>query len=208
MAFGDRMMYRWRGMTAEQREQTRRHRRELRLPFHSPPHYESECGLYLITAACFEHKPVIGMSPERMQAFESALLTELQEQCKTVFAWTLLPNHYHALVDTNDVKRLLRELARLHGRSSFEWNGAEDRRGRKVWFNAAETAMKSERHFWATMNYVLHNAVRHGYVECWTDWPYCSARTYLEAVGREQAKRTWMKYPLLNYGDDWDPPEL
>ena len=24
--------------------------------------------------------------------------------------------------------------------------------------------MKSERHFWATLNYVLHNAVRHGYV--------------------------------------------
>jgi putative transposase len=143
-----------------------------------------------------------------MQAFEGALIAKLREQCKSLFAWIVLPNHYHALIETSNVKRLLRELGRLHGRSSFEWNGEEACRGRKVWFNAAETAMKSDGHFWATMNYVLHNAVRHGYVDCWTDWPYCNARMYLKEVGREQAKRTWMQYPLLDYGNDWDPPEL
>ncbi len=62
---GDRMMYRWRGMNAEQREHVRKHRQEHRLPFHSPPHYQSDCGLYLMTAACFDHKPIIGTSPER-----------------------------------------------------------------------------------------------------------------------------------------------
>jgi putative transposase len=195
-------------MTAEQREQTRKHRREYRLPFHSPPHYESDCGLYLMTAACFDHKPVIGTSPERMLAFEGALLGVLQENCQSVFTWIVLPNHYHTLIETRNVKRLLRGLGQLHGRSSFEWNGEDNCRSRKVWFSAAETAMKSERHFWATMNYVLHNAVRHGYVECWTDWPYCNARTYLEKVSRQRAERVWKRYPLLDYGSDWDPPEL
>ena len=208
MTYDDRLIYRWRGMTAEQREQVRQYRQEYSLPFHSPPHYESDCGLYLMTAACFEHAPVIGVSPERMAAFEKQLLDALQEQCPTVFAWTVLPNHYHALVVNRNIKRLLRHLGQLHGRTSFEWNGADGCRGRKVWFNAAETAMKSERHFWATMNYVLHNAVRHGYVERWTGWPYCSAREYLEAVGREEATRTWVQYPLLDYGDDWDPPDM
>jgi len=206
--YDDRLMYRWRKMTSEERDNLRKHRRENRLPLHSPPHYDSDCGLYLITAACFEHEPFIGASPERMLGFETELLGALQERCPAVFAWTVLPNHYHALVENSDVVRLLQRLGQLHGRTSFEWNGEEKRRGRKVWFNAVETAMKSEGHFWATVNYVLHNAVRHGYAERWTDWPYCSARAYLEAVGREEATRIWVKYPLLNYGDDWDPPDL
>jgi len=201
-------MYRWRGMTAEQREQARQYRKEYRLPFHSPPHYESDSGLYLITAACFDHAAIIGANPQRMQSFETDLLGALREECPTVFAWTVLPNHYHVLVENRDVKRLLRHVGQLHGRTSYNWNGEEKCRGRKVWFNAAETAMKSERHFWATMNYVLHNAVRHGYVERWTDWPYCNARDYLETVGRDEAKRIWMEYPLLDYGNDWDPPAL
>ena len=68
--------------------------------------------------------------------------------------------------------------------------------------------MKSERHFWATMNYVLHNAVRHRYVERWTDWPYCSAQAYLDKMGRERALEIWREFPLFDYGNDWDPPEL
>ena len=204
----DRPMYRWRGMTDEQREQVRKHRREQRAPWHSPPHFESDSGLYLITAACFEHVPVIGASPERMAAFETDLLAALDEHSQTIFAWVVLPNHYHALISTRDVIELLQHLGRLHGRTSFNWNGEEGCRGRKVWFNAAETAMKSERHFWATMNYVHHNAVRHGYVARWSDWPYCSARDYLEQVGWERAGRIWREYPLLDYGKDWDPPEV
>jgi putative transposase len=208
MIYDDREMYRWRGMTAKQRDETLKFRKEHHLPFHNPPHCESDCGLYLITAACFEHKPVIGKSPERMTAFESDLLCTLQENCRMICAWTVLPNHYHVLVDVADVIGLLRRLGQLHGRTSFKWNGEEACRGRQVWFNAAETAVKSERHFWATMNYVQHNAVRHGYVTRWTEWPYCSAQTYLDRVGRDEAVRIWKEYPLLDYGNDWDPPDL
>ncbi len=96
----------------------------------------------------------------------------------------------------------------MHGRTSFTWNGEDNKRGRKTWFNAAETEMKSERHFWATTNYVLHNAVRHGYVENWQDWPYSNAQEYLAEIGHNEAKRRWLEYPILDYGKDWDPPEL
>jgi putative transposase len=112
------------------------------------------------------------------------------------------------LTHAPELKRLLKELGLLHGRTSFEWNGQDSRRGRKVWCNAAETEMKSERHFWATMSYVLHNAVRHGYVTQWQDWPYSNAEQYLSEVGREVAQRRWEEYPLLDYGKDWDPPDM
>jgi putative transposase len=55
---------------------------------------------------------------------------------------------------------------------------------------------------------VLNNAVRHGYVERWQDWPYSNAEQYLEEVGRDEVKRRWNQYPVLNFGDDWDPPDF
>ena len=67
--------------------------------------------------------------------------------------------------------------------------------------------MKSDAHSWATLNYVLHNAVRHGYVERWQDLAYSNAACLAE-VDRELAERRWRQYPILDYGKDWDPPEL
>ena len=143
-----------------------------------------------------------------MAEFESQLIESLAEACRQVFAWTVLPNHYHAIVHAADLDRLLRAVGQVHGGASFRWNGEERCRGRQVWHRAAETEIKSEGHFWATMNYVLHNAVRHGYVARWQDWPYSNAAEYLATVGLETAARRWRSYPLYDYGKDWDPPEL
>jgi len=102
------------------------------------------------------------------------------------------------------IAALREEIGHYNGRSSFNWNGEDNQRGRKVWYNCFEKPMKSERHFWATLNYVHHNPVHHGYVKRWQDWPWSSARQYLETVGSEEAKRIWLTYPILDYGKKWD----
>ena len=201
-------MYQWRKMNAEQREAALKLRRESHRPWHGPPHYEADNGLYLITAACFEHQPVIGKTPARMAEFEAELLKTTLAHAQTIFAWIVLPNHYHMLLRALPVKKLLSALGRLHGGTSFRWNGEDGKRGRQVWHRAAETEIKSEGHFWATMNYVLNNAVRHQYVRRWQDWPYSNAAAYLAEVGAEVAKQRWLSYPLRDYGKDWDPPEM
>jgi len=66
--------------------------------------------------------------------------------------------------------------------------------------------MRGERHFWATMNYIHHNAVRHGYVKQWQEWPYSSAHEFLNGLSCEEAKRLWRDYPLEDYGKGWDDP--
>ena len=204
----DRSMYNWRRMTQEQRKEALTYRQRNRLPWHGPPHYVGESSLYLVSAACFEHRHVIGASPRRMAEFEYELLEAVPPQAREAFAWVVLPNHYHLLVDAPDIHGLLGALGRLHGRTSFHWNGEDALRGRQVWHRAAETAIKSEAHFWATLNYVLHNPVHHGYAERWEDWPYSSASEYLADVGRDEARRRWRRYPLFDYGESWDPPDL
>jgi putative transposase len=119
-----------------------------------------------------------------------------------------LPNHYHALVEAPDIKMLVYQLGRLHGRTSHAWNTQERTRGRKVFFRAVERAMRSDRHYLATLNYVHHNPVRHGYVERWTDWPWSSAAEYLAQTAASEVERVWREYPLHDYGKDWDDPEM
>jgi putative transposase len=190
------------------RSKTMQERRIYLQPWHSPAHVENESGLYLLTAACHEHKPIIGYTAERMCEFERTFVEVVSTNCSELFAWTILPNHYHALVQCKTIQKLLRVLGSLHGRSSYEWNGEENLRGRKAWFNCAETGIKSERHFWASLIYVFHNAVKHRYVDHWQDWPFSNATKFLDAVGREEARRLWFEYPIGTYGASWDPPEL
>jgi len=199
-------MYYWRKLTAEQRADVLEYRKTQRMPWHAPPHFDYKGEQrFIVTAACYEHKPIIGISTERMVECESALL----EICKTLeivlYAWCVLPNHYHILVKSPEIRTLLQSIGRFHGSSSFRWNGEDRSRGRKVWFRAIERSMRSARHFVASLNYIHHNPVKHGYCHKWQDWPFSSVREYLEAVGREDAERIWQEYPVLDYGREWDP---
>jgi putative transposase len=198
-------MYYWRALTDEQREEVRAFRRLGGLPKHSLPHFDSEQNVnYIVTGTCYEHAHVVGASPARMQGFADELSKVFAGHCERVAAWCLLPNHYHYLCRTERIKELRSALGRLHGRSSFRWNGEDDARGRVVWRNCFERKMRSERHYFATVNYILHNPVQHGYVQRWEDWPWSSAAEYLESVGRETAARIWKEFPILDYGNGWD----
>jgi putative transposase len=198
-------MYDWRKMTPKQREETLALRQTLKAPWHSPPHWDIEGEHnYLVSAACYEHAPYIAFSARRMAECEAAVLAVCAEHCLDTFAWCVLPNHYHLLVRTDRIKVLRRMLGLFHGRSSRAWNLEEGKTGRKVWFNCFEKGMKSEGHFYATMNYVHHNPVKDGYVEKWTDWPFSSAREFLERMGKEAAARMWREYPVMDYGMGWD----
>lgn len=183
-------------------------RRRERHPWHSSPHREGDYPYYHLTAACFEHRNVIGTTVERMSAFEETLLNTLNQHGKQVVAWCVLPNHYHALVESEEILAVLKDVGQMHGRTSFTWNGEDGQRGRQVWFNCIERAMRTERHLWVTVNYIHHNPVHHGYVKRWQDWPFSSAASFLEKVGREKAERIWKTYPILEYGKGWDDPNL
>jgi REP-associated tyrosine transposase len=198
-------MYNWRKLTETQRREALALRRGRKLPWHSPPHLNFEgVHSYLISSACFEHAPIVGRSPERMTQCETDTLDTCNKFCLAVNGWCILPDHYHLVITTERIKELLHELGLFHGRSSFIWNGEDECRGRQVWYNSFERPIKSERHFWATLNYVHHNPVHHGYVEHWQDWPWSSAAAFLEEVGRDKAKEIWKQYPVLDYGKKWD----
>ena len=201
-------MYAWRKMTVGQKEEALKARKNQSFPWHGPPHFMSENSLYHVTAACYEHKHIIGYSVGRMAEFEKQLLKTLSAHAENVLAWCVLPNHYHVLVRTLNINKVVRKLGQLHGSTSFYWNTAEAKRGRKCWHRCVDRAMRTERHQWVTLNYIHHNPVHHQYVDSWQDWPFSSAKSYLESVSHEIAKERWVNHPLKDYGKGWDDPDI
>jgi putative transposase len=198
-------MYNFRKMTAGERQRVMEYRRLRKLPLHSPPHWAMGfTHQYIISAACFEHASIIGECPERLTECEELMLEACREYASKIYAWCVLPNHYHVLLATQRIKSLCKALGRFHGRSSFNWNAADGQRGRTVWFRSFDREIRSERHFWASLNYIHHNPVHHGYVDRWQDWIWSSAAQYLKQVGRERAEQIWKDYPILDYGKGWD----
>ncbi len=197
-------MYDWRKMSQAERQAVFVQRQLRGGSWRRPPVWNLGSVRYMITAACFEHAPHIGNSIERISKFEESLIAEMNEHAACIYAHVILPNHYHVLLETKNVIQLRKALGKFHGRTSFDWNKVDDTQGRKVFHGSAETAMKSERHFQATLNYIHNNPVKHGYAKKWQDWPYSSARLYLETVGEEEALRHWLEYPIERYGEEWD----
>ena len=202
-------MYNWRRMSQEERAHALEQRRARDLPWHSPPHLDLRgTRHYLVSAACYEHTAIIGVNSARMAECEAQVLSACSDVSLAIQAWCVLPNHYHVLATTENIGELRARLGHFHGVSSHKWNGEDSARGRKVWYNCFERPMKSPRHFWATLNYVHHNPVHHGYVDQWQDWPWSSAAEYLKKVGRERALEIWKQYPVLDYGKKWDVGEV
>jgi putative transposase len=198
-------MYNWRRMSEEQRKKVLSHRMQNRRPWHSPPHFQADVPCFFhLSSACYSHAPIIGLSPERMAEFEEALLRELEANTQTIAAWCVLPTHWHALIKVADLKEVVRRMGALHGRRSRQWNKEEQTPGRKCWFACADRRIRSEAHYWATVNYIHHNPVHHGIVGKWQEWPFSSAMAWIEQTGVQEAERIWKTFPLMDYGKGWD----
>ncbi len=198
-------MYDWRRMTADERRQALETCRARKLPWHSPPHLDLEgTRRYLVSAVVTNMPTLSAEATSEMTECEDEVVAICHNFCESLYAWCILPNHYHVLVKTDQIRELRRALGQFHGRSSFKWNNEDRSRGRKVWHNCFERPIKTARHFWATLNYIHHNPVHHGYVDRWQDWPWSSAPGFLETVGYARALELWLQYPVLDYGRKWD----
>jgi len=102
-----RYLYNYRSMSPQERRRIVEARRAKHQPWHAPPHWALEgSDAYLISSACYEHAPIIGTSPERLTECEQDLLSILQSSGNEVYAWCILPNHYHAVLKSQSIKQL------------------------------------------------------------------------------------------------------
>ena len=196
-------MYEYRKLSQQERDEVLRYRIEKGYPLHAPPHPRKEDGCFMITAANFEHKHIL-VAPSRRSEFEALLLNSFNQTQIMIKAWSIMPNHYHLLVSTNSFNQLPAMFRQLHGRTSFQWNRDDNTLGRKVWFKYSDRKIRTEDHFFAALNYIHHNPVKHGYVSAPEEWPWSSFHLYLQDYGNDWVENQWEAFPVLDYGKGWD----
>ena len=168
-----------------------------------PPHVYLDDTWYVITAAIHQNRRILQSDDhkELVRDHLRALVVKFDFQ---LAAWVILDNHYHLLVKTRISSDLPLFFARLHGRTSFELNRRDARRGRQVWHNYWDTCIRSESDYWTRFNYIHYNPVKHGYVSGCEDWPFSSYRHYLGRKGRDWLADALHRYPVIDFDDPRD----
>jgi len=106
----------------------------------------------------------------------------LAEACRDaavrVWAWVLMPNHVHLILQPADADGLRRCLARVHRRYAGEVH-ARLRRTGHFWQGRYGSVVMDEPHLLAAIRYVLDNPVRAGLVANAALWRWSSAPAHL-----------------------------
>jgi len=196
-------MYEYRRLTPQQRAELVQQRLSLGFPPHSPPHPVRDQPFYLLTAACYEHRHHMRAQSRRQQVLET-LYELFTMNGMGIRTWVVLPNHYHLLVHVPDFGVLGSIFRRVHGPTSREWNLEDATPGRKAWYRFTDRAIRSERHYHTTLNYIHYNPVKHRWARSPYDWVESSVHWYLEHFGRQWLRDVWASYPVRDYGRGWD----
>jgi len=123
--------------------------------------------------ACYLRQPEIAaLVEEALHYFDG--------QRYRLLAWVIMPNHVHVLIETF-TGYLLDKV--IHSWKSYTANEANKRLGRsgRFWYREYfDRYIRDERHFGNVVRYIHHNPVKAGLVEEAVDWPYSSARLWME----------------------------
>lgn len=195
-------MYEYRRATPEVRKELLEERQRKSWPWHAPPHFANSEHVYLLTAACFEHQPIM-QSEMRRDEWLSSLRVCVTDYCGDLRGWVVLPNHYH-LVARVDLAVFAAKIARLHNGKSTQWNREDQTPGRKVWHRFSDRRIRNDRHDFAALNYMHANPVHHGLKERSAQWRWSSLGHYRQEVGDERLDEWGREYSIERFGLGWD----
>ena len=166
----------------------------------------SETGTYFVRAGTYlnEHHGII---PDRLDYLEATLLSLANEAGWQLEAWAVFSNHYHFVAHADpDSERLSDFLAELHRRTAAFVNERDGLTGRRVWYNYWDTQLTFEKSYFARLNYVHQNPVKHGLVAVANQYRWCSAAWFERTATRAQVRTIYnFKTDQVNVRDEFTP---
>ncbi len=147
---------------------------------HNPPHLFRPGAAYMITAGTYQKLPHIQGEARKRLWFESLIFVIGKEQWELA-AWVVLDNHYHLLIHAPEAgsERLPQLIRSLHTYTARRWNDENDAPGRRVWWNYWDTCLTYEGSYYARLNYIHWNPVKHGLAAKPEDYVFSSYRAFL-----------------------------
>lgn len=130
--------------------------------------------------------------------YRDLMAEALAAHAVTCWAWCLMPNHVHLVLEPRDEAGLAKALKRAHQRYTRAINAREGWTG-FLWQGRFGSCAMDEGHALNAVRYVEMNPVAAGLVRRAQDWPWSSARFHVE--GREDGLTA--SAPFLSKIADW-----
>jgi len=172
---------------------------------HTPPHLYRSGAKYFITAS----------TVKKMRLFDDKvkekLLLSLITACKhyrwELEDWVILDNHYHIMLNAPEGEiNLSKFVAEYHKFVALfiKKNNSETIHLLKIFNNYWDTCITYETSYYARLNYIFYNPVKHGYVQNAEDYKwgsfyirYREERDYIEKLQKE------FPFEKVNVEDDY-----
>ncbi len=162
---------------------------------HNPPHLFRSNAKYFITAAIYNKRHLM-----KDEGVKYAVIEVMFESFKRLHwkieDWVLLDNHYHLMADApENAKTLSCVINNFHRFSALRIKKNVDPACSldRIWYNYYDTCMTYEKSYFARLNYIWNNPVKHGYVEKPEEWKFGSY--YFKADKREEVNSIMRNYP-------------
>ncbi|MBW2066283.1 MAG: transposase [Deltaproteobacteria bacterium] len=165
---------------------------------HIPPHLFRPKSKYFITGSTYKSRRIIrGGAKDR-------LLNSLTTACSAydwiLEDWVILDNHYHIMLEAPENPSTLSNLIRDMHKFTALWIKKHITQSRDlphVFHNYWDTCITYERSYFARLNYIYYNPVKHGYASLPEEYAYGSYRTrFLDARERQHLMAMKERYPF------------
>lgn len=162
--------------------------------------------MYIVTAATLDHQHFF-RGRHRGQLLHDALLEVADAYEWRLQAWAIFSNHYHFIAKSpEDATTLKPFMQRLHSQTGRMINELDAMKGRQVWFQYWDTCLTFEKSYYARLNYVHNNPVKHRIVANAEDYPFCSAAWFKrEASPTFRRKVESFRYDRIKIVDNFEP---
>ncbi len=173
---------------------------------HAPVHRISEIGTFMVTAATHA-KEHFFRGDDRLSLLHDELLRSAKRFDVVLEAWAVFSNHYHWVGHVAALPNRINDMiSHLHATTATEINRLDGAPKRKVWFNFWDKQLTFETSYFARLNYVHHNAVKHGLVANAAQYRWCSAGWLERTATSAQIKTIYsFKCDQVKVEDDFDP---
>jgi putative transposase len=171
---------------------------------HAPAHRLGLEGAYMVTAGTYQKQHLFD-GGARLSYLTKALLVLAQEHGLRLQAWSVFANHYHLIAEMEQSGSVVSFIRYLHSISAKYVNRLDETPGRKVWHQYWDTHLTYRKSYFARLNYVHTNPVRHKLVANPELYEWCSASWFANRASRSFYE-TIMNFPSGNIAvpDDYN----
>ncbi len=173
---------------------------------HNPPHLFIPDSKYFVTSSTYNRKRIFINDESKSQLLE--YIKKSTEYCGWKLEdWVILDNHFHLMLEANERPGDLSKIIGNIHRFSAIWikkNLIKFSTFEKIWYNYWDTCITYEKSYFARLNYIWFNPVKHRYVENPENWIHGSY--YYRALNEKgYLSKIYKDYPFdkLNIEEDY-----